>query len=564
MENTKKKLSNPQLIIFLSVIAVLCIAILAITVGLTSKVNGAMNEALLDRVNAKLAQCEESEGKNKTMYEALEDVKKAGYLVGEINNSSASKLVWDQDTDRFILVDSQGKLVAGSTSNMNRKVRLWQTYSSMPAEQTFSIYANDDFSPKDNLLITVGFDTGNNQDFKKLTYYVEGADCDVTIRTNDGACCTELVVNSNRSYVNHYGSLECATIVSLGNGAYHEYGEINGIMTVNKGNVQIERGCDVQQLVVSQSATRDTTLEIKAFSNVDTLVVDSSTAVVKGRTNAGIKTIVADWGNSNISVDPRINSAEVVKVHVSSEEELVEAVGSKSKYIVLDDSFEVSSLLEINYNLSLDGNGKTITSSITRGAFLYVSQTETTLFIKDLNYVDANIDNAESYTAFLVIGSGYTNLSDMKLFLFNVDTEGRNECLVVNSNASADVYILAGSDIKANIPLYCIGDYCNVYVSNSTLQSRAIDNYASGAIIMDGYNANVVITNSAIILNTLDKENSSLYGIYITGYARYVDVNLNACSFVFTGSGTEELYYSYSSLIHSVISRDGSVIYRGE
>ena len=262
-----------ELVIVVAVIGILAAILIPTFSNLRDKANVVADSALVTNINTQLAESESLDGKNKTMYDALLDAELAGYKVANINARSQNELVWDEDIDRFVLLDSNGTPIAGQTENANNKVKLWKIYYSLPSSQTYSIYAADGFAQK-TVNITVGFDAGNNQ-MEAISYERTASNLSaqtVTIRSNGEG--TVLTVNAPKDTIHHYDYLDELTVTAVANASYHEHGTVRDKASISQGHIVVENGSSVAQVVV-ESATGS----VKVTANESTLVnVDTASA----------------------------------------------------------------------------------------------------------------------------------------------------------------------------------------------------------------------------------------------------------------------------------------------
>ena len=252
MKNKKKGFTIVELVIVIAVIGILSAVLIPTFGGLIAKSNLAADRALVHNINTQLAAAEAIDGKNVTMYEALQDAKDAGYLVANINARSDNELVWDSTIDRFSLLDKDGNVVVGETKASTDKSKLWRIYDNIPTldKQVYSIYASD--RATGNTVVTVSFDAGENTNIKKVTYQNADAAKNVIIRTNGG----ELVINAPLDTVQHYGAVDSVSIQKVSASSYYERGQAKFVEIAN-GRVVITNQKDAKIDSFYLSATSD-------------------------------------------------------------------------------------------------------------------------------------------------------------------------------------------------------------------------------------------------------------------------------------------------------------------
>ena len=262
MIKSKKKrgFTIVELVIVIAVIGILSAILIPVFSGLVNKANLAADSVLVDSINKQLQISEVEDGKNQTMYDALQDAKTAGFLVGNINARSSNTLVWDQEIDRFALLDSQDQVIAGETVNANNKLMLWMIYdnpSKIPAKenQEYSIYYSG-AAKITSQEIKVGFDAGENEKVEKVNYINLNSDDaqTVTIRTNSEA--TTLTINAPYDTVKHYGKASVVDLSAVSGNSYYEYGSV-GQVEIVKGRLVLTNAKDAQVGTIYLSATNN-------------------------------------------------------------------------------------------------------------------------------------------------------------------------------------------------------------------------------------------------------------------------------------------------------------------
>jgi prepilin-type N-terminal cleavage/methylation domain-containing protein len=247
MKNKKRGFTIVELVIVIAVIGILSAVLIPTFSGLVAKANLANDNVLVRNINTQLAAAEIKDGKNVTMYDALQDAKEAGYLVANINARSQNQLVWDSTIDRFALIDAEGKVVAGETTKNVKDVDLWQICDTVDGNEKYSVYASNDFN-KTDVTISVGFDAGEKQGIKNVSYVNngEGAEAQtVVIRTN--SLDTTLSVDAKLDTVYHYGKNGSTVIRSVNTASFHEFGYVP-FVEIAGGNLVIEASAEVKAL----------------------------------------------------------------------------------------------------------------------------------------------------------------------------------------------------------------------------------------------------------------------------------------------------------------------------
>ena len=229
MKNKKKGFTIVELVIVIAVIAILAAVLIPTFTSLIGKANLASDSSIIKNINTQLAIAEVDDGKNLTMYDALQDAKEAGFLVSNINARSDNQLVWDETIDRFALIDKDGNVIAGEKKATNN-VNLWKI--SKNVETKYSTYY---IGTAKEITTDKGFDAGEVEGIETINYSHSGTAQNVVIRTNGGA----LKVNAEHDTVKHYGKADSIDIEKVASTSYREYGEV-GYAKIANGRLVVE------------------------------------------------------------------------------------------------------------------------------------------------------------------------------------------------------------------------------------------------------------------------------------------------------------------------------------
>ena len=298
IKRKKRGFTIVELVIVIAVIGILSAVLIPIFSGLVEKANLAADNVLVDSINKQLKIAEVEDGKNTTMYDALLDAKEAGYLVGKINARSKNTLVWDQEADRFALLDSENQVIAGESRNANKKVKLWKIYSEVPtlASQEYSIY----YSGSDVIesqKVKVGFDAGDGE--VQSLEYSNSVLQDVIIRTNSAG--TNLSISdSSMGSIYHYGDAGALEIIQCHTGSFHENGKV-AYVEIAKGRIVLESGSSVEEIHINKKTVSsfDTVIiannggsqELPERITRDVVTVEEETLVVKVESNGSSENV---------------------------------------------------------------------------------------------------------------------------------------------------------------------------------------------------------------------------------------------------------------------------------
>ncbi|MBR4270499.1 MAG: hypothetical protein IKQ31_02360 [Clostridia bacterium] len=245
------------------------------------------NPVLLS-INQKLTTAEANDGKNSTMYEALQDVEVNGFSIAEANAAGESKFVWNAKTDRFVMINNNGEVIEGVKGDA-ANIDLWLVSSTV--SDTFSTYYTG--APQE-ITTSKGFDVGNVDGITQITYNNTSTGA-VIIRTNSND--TTLVINTNGT-VKHYGTVGKLEVQNVAATSYYEYGKVR-TASILAGHFVIEENACVTLLVAKNDATVSNDGIVEAYvgaaavlgaqpglkTSSDITITDDTVAIIKGTEN---------------------------------------------------------------------------------------------------------------------------------------------------------------------------------------------------------------------------------------------------------------------------------------
>ena len=277
----KKGFTIVELVIVIAVVAILAAVLIPTFIGLMQTAKTSADIQLVTSLNKVMAMQEALDGKNGTMYNALQDAKANGYDLSKLTpTSEGNDIVWDQSTDRFALVnpaDNTGDNILFWDESLTKPSvgtadihKLWKIYdkeTGIPETQTYSIYWGGTSAPEDfSGTVSVGVDTG------KCSFnisYISNAVQDVIFRTNGGTLTVDNTTES--SHQTHYGTLTKADIKTASN-CFITHGQI-AALELKAGKAIADKG---GYLIVS-SAASGTTVE---YANGGIVTISANPNVV--------------------------------------------------------------------------------------------------------------------------------------------------------------------------------------------------------------------------------------------------------------------------------------------
>mgnify|MGYP004699358877 CR=1 FL=1 len=233
MKKTNKKgFTIVELVIVIAVVAILAAVLIPTFVSVVNKANVSNDTALVKNINITLAAEEITDGKPATMHDALVMAERGGFDVSKLTPRSSGDIVWDSATNRFALVDKDGKKVfSENDKDIPQNASVWKIVKDLNGAKgntKYSSYLAGDNATGD-VEVSTGFDAGKNMGLSTVTYNTTNEQ-NVVIRTNGG----KFVVNAANSHVEHYYIANEVDVQAVSDSTYVEYGVV-GKMTVAAG-----------------------------------------------------------------------------------------------------------------------------------------------------------------------------------------------------------------------------------------------------------------------------------------------------------------------------------------
>ena len=241
----KKGFTIVELVIVIAVIAILAAVLIPNLSKLVTNANETADTMLIKELNTALDLDLE---RHETMYDALVAVERAGFIVSRINASVAgNEILWDSVNDCFVYLKGNEIVYQANREetpvDRSKKYLYWRIYESLPTEQTYSIYLNNETYNAETS-VTVGFDAGRNKNAFAVNYTGTGTAQKVILRT-DGQ---NLTVDAGKDTVNHYGAIRTLTVTAVATSdCYHEHGFVGTLASFESGKLVAYRGAQYHQ-----------------------------------------------------------------------------------------------------------------------------------------------------------------------------------------------------------------------------------------------------------------------------------------------------------------------------
>ncbi len=357
---TRKAFTIVELVIVIAVIAILAAVLIPTFSSLIQKSKVSADQQLIRNLNTALKADVKA---HNTMTEALKAASDYGYDVSKINASATgNEILWDSKNDIFCYLDgSTVKYIPDGNKTLDAAdVDLW-IIAKAPSNKYSTYLYKTELTVIDDL--TTGLDVGNEtitaityKGSSSANYAGNSAAQSVVIRTTGGT----LTINAPADTVNHYGEGLVLTIDAIAPLSYHEFGYFPKA-TIAQGRIVVEDGGEIRILDAS---------------------VSTAPVVVETKETGVINNVVTG-NNANVSVSEDLQNNVVEQTEVSNATELETALANKAQYIVLTNDIATSQISVIDYSVTLDGSGHTLTSSTG------VSKSESS---KTVNITAANVE----------------------------------------------------------------------------------------------------------------------------------------------------------------------------
>lgn len=278
-KNMKRAFTITELVIVIAVVAILAAVLIPTFSNLIEKANVSNDTVLVRNLNEALIIAETTEGKPATMHDALTAVAEQGYTVEKLTPRSSGDILWEQTSNRFALVDKEGKLVFGDDSTKAEiGYTYWKITSDLEEVSTgkYSYYLADEVDESaltEALAVSTGLDVGNNSNIA-INYNNANDAQNVIIRTQGG----KLSINGLEDTVSHYGTANSVEITAVAGNSYHEYGTILGNISLEQGRVVLENKSEVSSVVVTAEDLTNIAIEDKSGNNTTVAATNDTVA----------------------------------------------------------------------------------------------------------------------------------------------------------------------------------------------------------------------------------------------------------------------------------------------
>ncbi|MDY4676565.1 MAG: type II secretion system protein [Candidatus Borkfalkiaceae bacterium] len=357
-KGTKKGFTLVELVIVIAVIAVLSAIIIPVTGSIVSNAKETVDKTTVKALNTALAQDEAKNGTRTLYSDVIDAMAEYGYGVDKLTPLSLGDILWDSQSNTFVLYKDGEEVMRDKGSSSVDKVNLWRVAKNKDdLSPEYSNYLADNFDNK-TVSVKTGVDVGNNT--VEVEYIRTTGDAQsVIFNTNGGG----LTVNAPNDNVNHYGSASYVDIVAVANNSYHEFGMAAAVQ-VAQGRFVAESTAKVIRV---HAAAQNITLEAKKGAVVAEYTKASTVSEIKVN---GTKAEATNSDNIKTDSDEVINFAgengvvEAKGFHFNDLQSALNVAKDGDIVKLLDNLVIDRTAVVEGKKLTLDMNGKTISNTV--------------------------------------------------------------------------------------------------------------------------------------------------------------------------------------------------------
>lgn len=499
-KGTKKGFTLVELVIVIAVIAVLSAIIIPVTGSIVSNAKETVDKTTVKALNTALAQDEAKNGARTLYSDVIDAMAEYGYGVDKLTPLSLGDILWDSQSNTFVLYKDGEEVMRDKGSSSVDKVNLWRVAkNNTDLSPEYSNYLADNFNDK-TVSVHTGVDVGNNKGLN-ISYSSSASDKNVIINTNGG----DLSVAAPNAAVTHYGVTNKVTIESVAPHSYYENGTVEGNLEIKQGKVEFTKTAVVNTLVVS--ATTQNAVQIVFASN------EANVGTVAATTDAAQKII-----NDTTVPETTEKTENVVNITkdfagglgtekspylVANEEQWNKIAANAGKYFKQINDLKVSERVE-KISGGYDGNGYQLT---TEDSHLFNEITGHTTF-KNINVMmDKNTITLLCFADWATTyGATFENITfNGKKDKYEVNSSNfglvLSNALYTPENSKMVTYIF--KDITNNVSIENIGTSTGFIIgSGPCFNSKAeikYENCVNNAMIIGGAQVGFLYGNPAYI-----------------------------------------------------------------
>ena len=276
MQKKKNGFTLVELLVVIAILAILAAVSVVGYLSFTEKAKESNDNTLVTQLNTVLQADEASDGKPKTMSDALAVLKENGFLVENLTPTSAkNEFLYNLKENRFE-IKTQDEVK--NLNNGDYWYIVEDEASLNDMKDNCSIYLIDGLSLTNTEILDIkyGFDSLNNS-VTKLTIKNEDVASNIVLNTN----AANIEINATDDNVSHYGTAENVTVTAVANNSYHEYGIVNRV-EVTSGHIEFMPNSKVNEIyVTSNNANITITDKVQDYDKIN-IVLSSGVVLPEG------------------------------------------------------------------------------------------------------------------------------------------------------------------------------------------------------------------------------------------------------------------------------------------
>lgn len=249
-KRNKRGFTIVELVITIAVIGILSAILIPTFISLNSKANKASDSTLVYQLNQQLEmrKADPKDTENKTMFDAVMDLEKQGYLLEVIVNKSEDKILYSIEDNKFLFESEK--------DTGRADIEYWQICNSMPETQQYSIYAGEEWDVKNVTGLKVGFDAGRHDEIESVELDRSAseivASTKLVVHTN--SLTTSLSLNCPKDHVYRAGKARIVEPLVTANNSFEDHGYTPWI-TLNDGRYVVTADSKVDTLYLNVDKT---------------------------------------------------------------------------------------------------------------------------------------------------------------------------------------------------------------------------------------------------------------------------------------------------------------------
>ena len=286
-KSRKRGFTILELIIVIAVIAILAAVAIPTFAGVVRKARVSAKTQMAKSINTILTVEEITDGRPKSMYDAIKVMSENGFDIGELSLDDDLLLAWVQGDNRIAVVDDEFNSVYthNGAALPDDKVLIWQVVNEIPSESATSIYLADGFA-EENISVSVGVDVGDNLDIKSIIYTDDDAEIkSILLRANGNATVTD--INNNSDDISLLGASHSSSLHSS------EINETNRLsiyeslteFSLYNGNAVIRSGASVETVRLLSEKQESISMTVEDGNMV--IVGEDFTLIIESGSHVG-------------------------------------------------------------------------------------------------------------------------------------------------------------------------------------------------------------------------------------------------------------------------------------